>query len=399
VKTANEVKRPLFYPQSPSSSAPEPSPRKRLRTEAKPAARQGGVRKRTLGLRRRLGALVGHGQHAQLARYAAAQPQHAALWAQRGAALTAHLQTLTPGQLLAMAGRQVVDRCSLLRSFLMRTALHPAIAMYADGTGLADAQVGSLVQRGEARRVHFFTRDHVLLDGLVLRAGQGADSPSTPMLVVGLGNAMVYEQMIELCRPLTQAPYSVNVLLYNDRGIGKSLGRQTSTQQAVLDCRAALCFAKQHSQNLGVFGISLGGGVTAAALAQAQDAGEVVAQDVGVYINCHSFPSLSKCIGSLVNPWVGAFARGLFALLGINNLDTAQVLQSRRLARDVVVLTASDDTIMRDSGRLAHALAHHTVDDLELRESPGFGHNAVAAYFDASCPLHGTHLARWAQRR
>jgi hypothetical protein len=399
VKAANEVKKSLLYPQSFTSNPSEPSLRRRWSPEDRPAIKDEGVRKRPQGLRRRFGALVGRSQHAQLGRFAAASPQHATLWAQRDANLTAHLQALSPAALLGMAGRQVVDRCALLRSYLMRAALHPAVGMYADATDLCDAEIASLVKRGEARRVHFFTCDHVLLDGLVLRASDGADSRSTPMLVVGLGNGMVYEQMIELCRPLTQGPYSVNVLLYNDRGIGKSLGRQTSTQQAVLDCRAALGFAKQHSHNLGVFGISLGGGVTAVALAQAQDAGEVVAEDVGLYINCHSFPSLSKCIGSLISPWAGTLARVLFAVCGINNLNSAQVLQKRRLARDVVVLTASDDEIMRHSGRLAHALAQHTVDDLELRESPGFGHNAVAAYFDTSCPQHGTHLARWTQRR
>lgn len=335
-------------------------------------------------------ARLARGPLAQLERMRIKDPSHGTLYRERAEAVTQHFNALTTWQALGVVASRLFDTVWFARG-LLNGMIHPATTAYRAPVLPGDRYAEQLVTEKMAERVHFFTRDHVLLDGLLVGP---RDDQARPVLVLGLPNMMSYQAFVHDAASLADSR-NVRVLLYNDRGIGRSLGTQHSTGQAVRDCRAALNFAYSRSgdQGIEVFGMSLGGGVTARALAQAQAAGEFTWRDVRRYVNCHSFSSLSKCIGGLMGAWVGVLARGVFALTGMDNLDTLHALRTRRLARQVVVLTAQDDEVMTKAARLGEALADApTPGIVTILTSPG-SHNSIDNYFD---PDHA-QMRAWAE--
>ncbi len=327
---------------------------------------------------------------AQLAKMRACDPEHAQLYTERADAVTQHFAGLSMWQSAGVALKQLMESVWFGRRSL-NEMIHPAISAYARTLLPGDSYGDYLVDDGMAERVHFFTRDHMMLDGLLVGPSYGA---SLPVVMIGLGNGMVYQSLLPAALEMAQS-CGARVLLYNDRGIGRSLGAQHSTGQAVLDCRAALNFAQQRSGQhlLDIFGISLGGGITARALEQAEAAGELCWQDVGCYVNCHSFTSLSACVGGLMGAWVGRLARSAFWLTGFDNLDALHALTTCRLARNVVVFTADQDEFMRGGARLGEALAAVGVPNHVTLNTESLAHNNLQDYFN---PNH-LRMHAWAR--
>ena len=203
---------------------------------------------------------------------------------------------------------------------------------------------------------------------------------------------MCYEDFLEAAEQVARTQ-SVQVLLYNDRGVGASLGRQHSTGAAVRDARAALVFAKSRAQKVRVLGMSLGGGVMAQALANAAKAGELPHGDVEYFAICHSFTKLSQCVGQMLHPVIGAIARGLLWLMRIDNLDTQRAL-SNRLAQRVLCFDAADDQIIRGKARLRRAVNAADYKHVECKVFRG-DHNDFNRYFEADF-LEATWFARHA---
>ena len=297
-------------------------------------------------------------------------------WHARRDNLREHFAALPP-----LACRQVIERdlnnfFCVLRAREMAT-IRPAITMWLNDAALLvtlrNMQAEEL--HGRSQPVFFYTNDHVQLDGLLIRP-QG---PVHGTVVCTLGNSMVYEAFHNKALSLCDAR-SVQVLLYNDRGTGRSLGRQCTVQQAVLDCRAALQYARTLSGGapIGVFGFSFGGAVTAEALRQEQEAGTMTAADVSHYVICNTFSLMSRFFaqGATEAKVIRRFERR-----GIDNLDTEQTLHTPRAVR-TTVLTATNDMAICESARLSTALRASPNRSIEFIDEP-WEHERIELYFSA----------------
>ena len=223
---------------------------------------------------------------------AKADPDHGTLYTARAREVRKLFAALGAGQLAQLACSRIFATLVFWRRWI-NGAIHPATTD-TRLTIMGDEPGRALVACRLATRIHFFTRDHTLLDGLLL--GPQSEQP-LPVLVMALGNSMRYETLTDAALQFT-VHHHVRVLLYNDRGVGRSLGCQHSTGQAISDCRAAIRAGLALSDGtIDVFGISLGDAKSAAALSQAQTAGELGADNVRTYVNCHSFTSLSHYLG------------------------------------------------------------------------------------------------------
>ena len=204
--------------------------------------------------------------------------------------------------------------------------------------------------------IQVYTKDHQQLDGMVVYEGAAMDK-SKPVVVMCLGNGMLYEDVIYYAKDIARNSH-VNVLLYNPRGVGLSLGEEFTLDEAVEDCKAVIKYAQNElcggdARRLGVFGLSLGGGISAEALKQLQ--GEKQLKKIGLYINQNSFPSLHKFAeGSLhLNPLLGRIA---LAIVGLNPLNSGHTLATRKLAKHTTVITAEHDEVMTGPGCLSDYL-------------------------------------------
>ena len=89
-------------------------------------------------------------------------------------------------------------------------------------------------------------------------------------MVMSQGNFMAYENAYDTAKAYA-TKHNINIILYNPRGVGYSLGKERNTRQAITDCKAVINYALSNycgddPKHLGVYGHSLGGGITATAL-------------------------------------------------------------------------------------------------------------------------------------
>ena len=88
---------------------------------------------------------------------------------------------------------------------------------------------------------------------------------------------------------------------------------------------------------------------------------------------------------------VGLAARALFAISGIDDLNTLSALKGEPLAKKTVVFTASNDAIMRDEARLSAGLKkQNMLGNLVCHDIAG-GHNRFGDYFNPD----DTHRQAW----
>jgi pimeloyl-ACP methyl ester carboxylesterase len=245
----------------------------------------------------------------------------------------------------------------------LASLVHPAASLYE--AERADALRERYAEL--ARPLSIVTEDGVTLDGCVVSTARRSCG-QRPVLVMVVGNAMYYETCLPLAATLADA-CKIDVLLYNGRGVGRSTGRELGTADAVRDCRAVLQHAMERYHRVGVYGFSLGGGISAVALKGLRREEPIAMERVSLYVNVNSFPSLHHCVGGIVagvlgglqaagESIFGSLARGTFWLTGFDALDAQSAIAGTRLAEQVVVMCAEQDEVMRGGGRLADALAH-----------------------------------------
>ena len=205
----------------------------------------------------------------------------------------------------------------------------------------------------------FASADKTQLQGMLVR-GPGLPGQK-PTLVMVPGNLMMAEELLLVAGRHVE-DLGCNVLLYNSRGIGSSQGHETTINDAVADCEAAITFAAKMSKSLAVWGFSLGGGITAEALKNLKKTPNVH-EKVQLYVNLKSFASLSRAAGSVAGALASPLgtpakhvARKLMKQVGFNNLNSAKTLAAMDLAPKVLVYSTSDDEMIAGAAKLSHGL-------------------------------------------
>ncbi|WP_068469719.1 alpha/beta hydrolase family protein [Candidatus Protochlamydia phocaeensis] len=245
------------------------------------------------------------------------------------------------------------------------------------------------IQLGNAERINIFTSDHQQLDGCVIYGGPNKGE-NRPVLVMSQGNLMTYELSYETAKAYAKE-YGVNVVLYNPRGIGHSLGKENTTGEAVTDCKAAIEYASQrfcpdNPQKLAVYGHSLGGGISATALKELIQEGALPKGGIGLYTNHHSFSSLQGFISGQANKNLFTIGSIALKLIGLNTLDAEQAVSKNRLASKVIVATGEQDDLMKGQGRLRDRLLsifkseEWQKKDVSFISLNAFGHNDEIEY-------------------
>jgi predicted RNA-binding protein YlxR (DUF448 family)/ribulose bisphosphate carboxylase small subunit len=282
------------------------------------------------------------------------------------------------------------------------------LVIYRARTHKVIQHVNQQIELGEAKRINLYTEDHRQIDGYVVYADKGkTDLKDKPILVMAQGNFMTAELAYDHAKALAKE-LNVNVVLYNPLGVGHSLGEQVSTGDSVSACEAAIKYAlkeactsdsgKVNTSKCAVYGHSLGGGISATAVDNLIHKGM---KPLGLYVNHHSFTSLSgfvqgqveaKTKSDFVAGLVEFLARMGLALIGFNNLNAKKALTNTKIANQVVVMTAGQDSLMKESGRLGNALASSkTVNDIMRKEVSTLGHNDEQTHL-----LISKHMDRYA---
>lgn len=294
-----------------------------------------------------------------------------------------HINTLSNSEKWSLARPSFVKRINIIRTFVMRR-LHSATSNktfdkvkndrdddysidYARDNKPKD-YIENAPASHHAAYFNFYNEDHQQLDGLIMYGDRTkAASANLPVIVLSAPRDGIYECLFGKARKIANAN-NVNVVLYNCRGTGLSLGKEYSTDDGIEDCRAAMEYAVTNfcngdSKKLGVMGYSWGGGITTAgALKKYYDQ---TSQQIGLYINLRSFSSLNHYFQSTV---LKIISKGLFKMLGINPLNTAETLTSTKLAKKTVVMRVEYDALMTDDFCLYNYLKENPSDGIELHE-------------------------------
>ena len=284
---------------------------------------------------------------------------------------------------------------------LLTGLFHPATKLYASHVkaevhGLdAHRKAGMLNLRAEGLRptpLKIPSTDGVVLDSLLI-CRPGIQGKQIPLLVMTPGNAQSAESLMTIAGQHA-LEYDCNVLLYNGRGTGLSTGPAEKTMQdAVADCTAVIRAACKKSSSVGVWGFSLGGGITASALSALQSEPEVHGK-IKLYLNVNSFSSLSRAAGSVVsnipslqkffkdglNRPVRTLARIVMSLSRFDNLNSAKLVSESSLAEKTVVFSSTDDEMISGKAQLGSALERRSIDlkDKGITLAKGTGsHNDI----------------------
>ena len=281
------------------------------------------------------------------------------VWQKRQDMFERHVAKLTFGQLALWGLRQVSDRVMCLRAPLTRTMFpittmrfHNDFARYEDFR--AEQPPGRAANTFKLEALGLLTPDHVLLDGmLVTYSGHTAQDSSWPTVMFVPPNGMVYEEMlVAACQFAEQ--YRAKVVLFNYRGIGKSLGQLRSIEDAVVDTTTCLAHACSLGANVGVLGLSMGGGTGAAAVKRLHEAGVLQEGELSLFLAVHTFSSwFDVARGRSGLLWARTFF-GLARLLGMKDLATYEYLQNHRLAQHTLIAEASMEQVLPSSARLGH---------------------------------------------
>jgi hypothetical protein len=202
--------------------------------------------------------------------------------------------------------------------------------------------------------VGLVTEDHALLDGMFVTSNRaGPKGQNWPTVLFVPPNGMTYEEMlVPAC--LFAEKYRADVLLFNYRGVGKSLGRLQSIEDAVVDTATFLAHACAHSASVGILGLSMGGGTAAAAVARLHRAGTLPEGAPSLFVAVHTFSSWFDVARGRFGPmWAHTFF-GLARVLGMHDLETSAYLQNHPLAQRTLVAEASTDGVLPAAARLGN---------------------------------------------
>ena len=148
---------------------------------------------------------------------------------------------------------------------------------------------------------------------------------------------------------------NVNVLIYDPRGSGLSLGRERSTDNGIEDCHAAMQYARKNlcqndPKKLGLLGYSWGGGVSAAALKKFNPKGE---ENVGLYINLRSFSVMHKWFESRI---LQALVKKVIKLMRMDPMHSGKTLAQAKLAEKTVVIKLELDSTIGEQANISDYL-------------------------------------------
>lgn len=280
-------------------------------------------------------------------------------------------------------------------NWTQKMTLRDQVIVYEDGSAVINP-FDSEVKQGKAKRIAFYTDDHYKLDGCIVYGNIDEHHlKNRKIMMMALGNGFTWHQGYLHAQLMAQI-FDCNVLLYNPRGIGKSSGSIRYMQDAVEDCKAAIAYALKkactdersgqiNAQQLCVYGHSLGGAISAIALEELVKEGKIDAEGVGLYINHHSFSSLSgfvKGIGKILE----RPSRLFLAIANHNELKAKKAIMETKLATRVIVATGEKDTLMRKLSRLEQTLRDEEVRGVSLANQvtyisiPDYGHHQEEEY-------------------
>lgn len=296
---------------------------------------------------------------------------------QKKTVLKNHIGNVSKREKIALVIRLTVEKVNLIRSLLLNLFIHPAIRRKDFNHTNETCIYRAMNVLNNEEIVDIFSKDHQLLNARVIYANAAKDKNKLTM-VLCTGNLGSLEFHIEEARRIAKF-CDINVLIYNSRGLGLSLGKEYTLEEAVEDNKAAINHALENlcdhnPQRLCVFGISLGGGITATALKQLQK--ESGLPPIGVYINHHSFTSLQH----FVKGWVkipALITRLGLAFIKINPLNTGKILSTTQLAQKTIVVTCEKDSLMKGPGRLSKYLEKRPLPSEILFEVDGNFHGAA----------------------
>lgn len=309
--------------------------------------------------------------------------------AQREEALKGHIQdsNITRQEKLGMIWKATAAKLNPLRQVIMENLIHPATkdftrkelsknsdADYAVGIEDNRKWINNEVKAGRAEAFIVHTSDHHQIEGTLIKApstyatsssaNDNAPKTERPTMVYVAGNFESMDTAASLANDYAQK-YDINVVIYNPRGIGGSLGREHSTKEAVTDAETVIKhtlkeYCGNDPSNLGVHGFSLGGGITATVLKRMVKENPELKGKIGLYTNTHSFTSLQGFLKGAVggitqNEKILQKSEKLFRVMvkgiGINTLDTKKALQ-KDIAAKVIINTAENDEVMQEAARL-----------------------------------------------
>lgn len=303
-----------------------------------------------------------------------------------------------------------------LRSLIVRYLIHPAVSQLTlesqyqsnldnslnnsirSASKIREVLNSFVGERHQIERKEIYTSDHQQLDACLFYANVFNKATPKPILVMSLGNFQTYEHSIILAYTYA-VKYDINVLLYNPRGVGYSLGKEYTTDHAIKDFEAVIRYAltnyctkpdgKIDYNNLAVYGHSLGGGISVNALEKLAKEKKLSSDGIGLIIHNHSFTSIAHVVGHS-NKLLCKILEITLWLLGIHSLNcyTPLVNLKRKLAKNVLVTTTSTDQIITGLAQLAQTLKRNKSPDelkalhISLIDTHNLDHNEVLEYLD-----------------
>jgi hypothetical protein len=285
-------------------------------------------------------------------------------------------------------------------NWAQKRAVEDTLSTYNAERGLFErTTLETEIEEKKAKRIAFYTEDGHKLDGCIVYGDpKDHNLKHKKMMVMALGNAFTWQIAYAHARLMAEK-FGCNVLLYNPRGVGKSSGKTQTMHDAVVDCRAAISYALRKvcldpntnqvdAQKLGVYGHSLGGGVSAIALQELVKEGKLSDNGVGIYINHHSFSSLSGFVKgyasvgrALVKP-----AKFILSKAGHDQLEAKRAIKETKLASRVVIATGEKDKMMGKVARLKEALfkeqseGNVVANQVLYVSIPDYGHHEEEEY-------------------
>jgi alpha/beta superfamily hydrolase len=301
------------------------------------------------------------------------------------ALLNEAIQPLSSTKKIKLGASALASKTSLVATFLINKLIHPSTELFThhalskNKESLSKDQIiakeaqdkvaAEINYREEAdpeiriaERLQIYTEDNIQLDGCIIYNNEKKNSDS-PVMLMAQGNSMTYEMAYETAKNYS-LKYGINVVLYNPRGVGHSLGTSHTTQDSVKDCKAAITYTLEkfcagNPNKLTVYGHSLGGGVTAAALHELKK-NKQLKEDVGLYINHHSFASLHDVVSAkvkaqipsqLIKASIKKTAKFFLKALDLQTLNTKKIINNLP-AKKIIVVSVEKDTILQEEGSL-----------------------------------------------
>ena len=264
-------------------------------------------------------------------------------------------------------------------------------------------QISDDLHAGHARRICFFTGDpaHALLDGLVVEPPSQAAPGPRPTMVVVMGFALTYEMAYPQARQFAEQ-LGLRVLLYNSRGVGRSLGTQPSIRCAIDDYIAAIRYAQRElgARHIGVYGISIGCALGILGTQEMAAQNELLGGQLGLFAGIRGFSSVARVVGAYLGFVGRLIAHALLRAAGLPTLDLEAALRQPLAAQRTVLTAAQDDWLVRGDGQLPQGLRLRPGRDAVLPSGQrvvcvvphGNGHNDRRL----SEPLHDAELQTWA---